>query len=374
AALDPAAGAMTALHWLDAGEESGLLLFTAHHLAVDGVSWRILLPDLVTALGGIELQPVATSFRRWAQRLTAEASEPARAAEIPFWTEIAETPDPLLGSRPLDPARDTFATAGHLTVGLGPEITEPLLSSVPAAFHGRVNDVLLTGFALAVAEWRGESSAVLVDLEGHGREEIIPGTDLSRTSGWFTTIHPVRLDPGPAPWQEIADGGPAAGTAIKRVKEQLREVPDNGIGHGLLRHLGPGLPDVAPQIAFNYLGRVAAPQEGDWSPASEELAEALGGGHDPGLGLPHVLEVNAHTRDTESGPLLSATWSWAGGLLAEADVRRLADLWFAALTGLVRHADGDGAGGFTPSDIGLVAMSQDELDDLAAELEEWDDL
>ncbi|GAA3212014.1 amino acid adenylation domain-containing protein [Actinocorallia longicatena] len=369
ASLAPADGVMTALHWLDAGEESGLLLFTAHHLAVDGVSWRILLPDLVTALGGAELQPVPTSFRRWAQRLAAEASEPSRRAEAPFWAEIAATPDPLLGTRPLDPAADTFATAGHLTVTLGPDVTEPLLSSVPAAFHGRVNDVLLTGFALAVAAWReGGGPAVLVDLEGHGREEIVPGVDLSRTAGWFTTINPVRLDPGQVGWDEVVQGGPAVGTAIKLVKEQLRQIPDNGIGFGLL-----GL-TARPQLAFNYLGRVTAPSSGDWSPAAEELAEALGGGHDAALGLPHTLEVNAHTRDTETGPRLSATWSWAGGVLAEPDVRRLSALWFEALTGLVLHAAGDGAGGFTPSDIDLVSISQDELDDLAAELEEWDDL
>lgn len=120
------------------------------------------------------------------------------------------------------------------------DVTGPLLTDVPAAFHGRVNDVLLTGLALAVAEWRGEDrTAVLVDLEGHGREEIVPGVDLSRTAGWFTVIHPVRLDAGGARWNEVRDGGQAVGTALKRVKEQLREIPDNGIGYGLLRHLNP---------------------------------------------------------------------------------------------------------------------------------------
>ncbi|WP_232835615.1 non-ribosomal peptide synthetase [Actinocorallia populi] len=382
AALDPAAGEMTRLHWLDAGDEPGLLLLTAHHLVVDGVSWRILLPDLVTALGGVELQPVNTSFRRWAQRLTAEASEPARVAELPFWTEVTATPDPVLGSRPLDPARDTFATAGELTATLGADVTEPLLSSVPAAFHGRVNDVLLTALALAVAEWRArrgraDGSAILVDLEGHGREEVVPGVDLSRTAGWFTAIHPVRLDPGQLAWGEVGAGGPAVGTALKLVKEQLREAPDNGIGYGLLRYVNTATAaELAgagtPQLAFNYLGRVASEQDGEWSPAPAELNRALGGGHDGGLSLPHALEVNCHTDDTPAGPRLSATWSWAGGLLSEAEVRELADLWFAALGGLVEHAAQDGAGGFTPSDIDLVSVSQDELDEFASELEDWD--
>ncbi|MCD0448729.1 amino acid adenylation domain-containing protein [Actinocorallia sp. API 0066] len=381
-ALDPATGEVTRLHLLDAGEASGLLLFTAHHLVVDGVSWRILLPDLVTALGGAPLQPVGTSFRRWAQRLTAEASEPRRAAELGFWSEVVHTPDPALGSRPLDPARDTFATAGHLTVTLRAEVTEPILSTVPAVFHGRVNDVLLTGLALAVAEWRerrgkGGGSAVLVDLEGHGREEIVPGVDLSRTSGWFTSIHPVRLDAGRQAWAEVRAAGPEVGTALKRVKEQLREAPDNGVGYGLLRYLnaetGAALADAkAPQLAFNYLGRSAGGADTDWSPAPAALSAALGGGHDTSLALPHALEVNCHTEDSAAGPRLSATWSWASGLLTEAEVAELADLWFAALEALAGHAAADGAGGFTPSDIELVAVSQDELDEFAAEFEDFD--
>ncbi|MEO5875094.1 MAG: AMP-binding protein, partial [Streptosporangiaceae bacterium] len=381
AELDPAAGVMTQLTWLDAGGSSGLLLFTAHHLVVDGVSWRIVLPDLVAALAGLDLQPVSTSFRRWAQRLAAEASEPARTAELALWSEIAATPDPVLGRRALDPSADTFGTAGHLTVTLPAEITEPLLSTVPAAFHGRVNDVLLTGLALAVAEWRtrrgvAASSAVVLELEGHGREEIIPGVDLSRTSGWFTSIFPVRVDAGQLEWAEVEAAGQAVGTAIKRVKEQLRDIPDNGIGYGLLRHVNAETgTDLAkfttPQLAFNYLGRVTAAEDADWSPAAAELSEALGGGHDPALGLPHAIEVNCHTRDA-AGSELSATWSWAGALFEPGEIEELAGLWFTALTALTRHVEQDGAGGFTPSDMALVEISQDELDELAAELEEFD--
>ncbi|MGI8332311.1 amino acid adenylation domain-containing protein [Actinomadura scrupuli] len=387
--LDPGAGVMAQLVWFDAGpERSGRLLLTLHHLVVDGVSWRILLPDLVTAWAGVatgrpvELAPVPTSFRRWAQRLAAEASEPARVAEAALWREILQTPDPVLGGRPLDPAIDTFGTEGRRTLTLEADVTEAVLSSVPAAFHGRVNDVLLTGLALAVAEWRrrrgtGDQSAVLLDLEGHGREEIVPGVDLSRTVGWFTSIFPVRLDAGDADWAEIRAGGQVVGTAIKRVKEQLREIPDNGIGFGLLRHLNPrtaadlaGLP--VPQLAFNYLGRVSSPEATDWSPASAAESDALGGGHDERLGLPHAVEVNCYTRDTAGGPRLEATWSWASGLFADGEVERLGELWFEALRALVAHTAQEGAGGLTPSDISLVEIGQDELDELAAELDDWE--
>ncbi|MFC4062869.1 condensation domain-containing protein, partial [Planomonospora corallina] len=377
AELDPVAGRMVRVVWLDAGPGvSGRLVVTVHHLSVDGVSWRILLPDLFTAWEAArrgevpELAPVPTSFRTWARRLRAEAE--IRTGELGFWrrTLDGDTPQPGSasdGPRRPDPARDTFGTQRHLTLELPPEVTEPLLTRIPAAFHGRVGDVLLAGLALAVAHCTGRES-VLLDLEGHGREEITGEADLSRTVGWFTTIYPVRLDPGPADWSDLH--GATAARAIKRVKEQLRAVPGNGLGYGLLRHLDPETAaELAarpiPELAFNYLGRTEAATGTDWSPAPE--AEAVGAGHSPDLALPHALEVNALTLDTPGGPRLRATWSWAARLYDEEQVRELAEAWFTALTGLSRHT----GGGLTPSDL-LVPVSQEEIDAFAAELDaEW---
>ncbi|RFU43198.1 amino acid adenylation domain-containing protein [Actinomadura logoneensis] len=388
--LAPAEGVMVQAVWFDAGpDRRGRLLVTAHHLVVDGVSWRIVLPDLVAAWAGADLEPVPTSFRRWAQKLTAEAANPERrAAEAGLWREIEETPDPALASRPLDPATDTFGTARHLTVELPADVTGPLLTEVPAAFHARVNDVLLTALAVAVADWRGgPGTAVLVDLEGHGREEIVPGVDLSRTVGWFTSIFPVALDAGEVPWSEVESGGEAAGTALKKVKEQLRRIPDNGIGHGLLTAANAQADPSAdtagrrgsgrtPQIAFNYLGRTAASgDDTDWSPAGPDDNAALAAGQDDALGLVHAVEVNAHTRDLPSGPVLSATWTYAGGLFGEDRIRALAGRWTAALRGLALHVTEGAGGGFTPSDLTLVEIDQDEIDELAAEfgdLSDWE--
>ncbi|WP_262402629.1 condensation domain-containing protein [Actinomadura sp. CNU-125] len=375
--------------WFDAGpERSGRLLLTLHHLVVDGVSWRILLPTWSPGGPGERWTP---SRRRsfGAQRLAAEASDPGRAAELPLWEDVLATPDPLLGARPLG-AADTFGTARHHTVSLPADVTGPLLADVPAAFHGRVNDVLLTGLALAVAEWRRDrggtdETAVLVDLEGHGREEIVPGVDLSRTVGWFTSIFPVRIDAGRVEASDVRAGGHSVGTALKRVKEQLREIPDNGIGYGLLRYLNPsgrlaGRPH--PQVAFNYLGRTAAPEDADWSPAGQAESDALGGGQDDALALVHAVEVNAHTRDLPDGPELTATWTYAANVFDDAAIADLAGRWTAALRGLVAHvvdgAAGGPVGGFTPSDLSLVDVGQDEIDELAAELDgefddEWED-
>ena len=140
------------------------------------------------------------------------------------------------------------STAGQLTLTLPASLTGPLLTRVPAAFHGGINDVLLTGLVLAIADWcrrRGRGAdhaghAVLIDLEGHGREEIFADVDLSRTVGWFTSLYPVRLDAGGLDLDEAIAGGPALGRALKLIKEQLRALPDHGLGYGLLRYLNRG--------------------------------------------------------------------------------------------------------------------------------------
>ncbi|AKN68643.1 siderophore 2,3-dihydroxybenzoate-glycine-threonine trimeric ester bacillibactin synthetase [Streptomyces sp. PBH53] len=383
--LAPGDGAMVQAVWFDAGPATpGRLLLMLHHLVVDGVSWRILLPDLVAAWHAVRagtpvrLERTGTSLRRWARHLETAARSPERIAELELWTQILGTAEPLLGERALDPARDLGAGARSLTLTLPAPATRPLLTSVPGVFHAKVNDVLLSGLAVAVGAWRRRRGAaagpVLVDLEGHGREEIVPGTDLARTVGWFTSLYPVRLDPGRPDWDDVLAGGPELSRVVKLIKEQLRAVPDNGMGFGLLRHLNPDTaPRLAahagPQIGFNYLGRMAASEGAavrDWELVADAETPA---GQDPRMPMTHALVINAVTEDHADGPRLTATWNWPDGLMAEPDVRDLAEGWFAALTALVEHCEAPDAGGHTPSDLSLVSLSQDEIDDLEAELE-----
>ena len=380
--LSPATGIMLQAVWLDAGPgRPGRLVLVLHHLVVDGVSWRILIPDLAVAGRAVStgsapvLEPVATSFRSWSE-LLAEDAAGERTAELVLWTEIARQPDPLLGERRVDPGRDVRATAGRLDVTLPVALTDLLLTRVPAAFHAGVNDVLLTALALAVADWRGGEPGLLIGLEGHGREQFRAGVDLSRTVGWFTSVFPVFLDPGAASWSDVVAGGAAGGRALKRVKEQLRALPDHGLGFGMLRYLNPetesalaGYP--VPQVGFNYLGRFPTEHARDWAITG---GGALGEDGDPEMPLPYVLDVNAVTGDGPDGPRLTATWTWAGEVLAEPDVRAIADRWSAALTGLARHADGRAAGGHTPSDLPLVSLSQDDIDDLEVAYPQLDDV
>ncbi|MGX7824530.1 amino acid adenylation domain-containing protein [Actinokineospora sp. 24-640] len=333
--LSPEAGRMVQAVWVDRGDSPGSLLLVVHHLVVDGVSWRVLLPDLAAALEDVRagrvprLAPVGTSLREWAQRLNAAD----RGNEVELWRGMLAEPDPLLGARALA-ASDTVGTSVSRTLTLPPEITEPLLGRVPAAFHAEVADVLLTGLALAVSRWRGGGS-VLIDLEGHGREQIADDIDLSRTVGWFTSQYPVRLDPGTG----------TVDAALKRVKEQLRAIPDKGLGYGILRYLARvPLPERAPQIGFNYLGRVDA--------------AGFGGGADGDMPLGHALEINAAA---VPGVGLVADWTWPAGVFTDAEVRALAEGWFAALAELAA-VDG---GGFTPSDL-AVPVSQEDIDAICA--------
>ncbi|MDQ0028094.1 amino acid adenylation domain-containing protein/non-ribosomal peptide synthase protein (TIGR01720 family), partial [Variovorax paradoxus] len=386
ARLDPAAGRMLQAVWFDAGSAlPGRLLLSIHHLAVDGVSWRILVPDLELAWQAAQrgerakLGPRGSSLRRWALQLSAEASRATRVAELPLWTSIAGAPDPLLSPRPLDASKDTAATARRLTLTLPSALTSALLTQVPALFHGRINDVLLTAFAVAVADWRrrrgpvepepgepGHGSSVLFDLEGHGREEIFEDIDLSRTVGWFTSLFPVRLDLQDIDLDDALGGGADLGRALKQSKEQLRALPDNGLGFGLLRYLNPEtgavLAGTAPQIGFNYLGRFAGPAAQDWAAAPE--AGALGGGGDALAPLAHAISLDALTRDKADGPELQAAWVWAGELFSEEDIRDLGQTWFRVLETLVAHACQPEAGGFTPSDFPLLTLSQAEIEQL----------
>ncbi|MEU7133045.1 amino acid adenylation domain-containing protein [Streptomyces sp. NPDC046261] len=386
--LDPEAGVVLQAVWCDAGpDESGHLLLVIHHLAVDGVSWRVLLPDLAQAYAAHaadrqpDLEPVGTSLRQWSLRLRELARSPQRAGELSLWSSMLDGPDPLLGRRALDPGRDVFARRRTVSSVLSGAWTAEVLTGVTKVFHAEVNDVLLTAMGLAVEDWRRrrglEGGAVVLDVEGHGREEIVPGTDLSRTVGWFTSLFPVRIEPGVWDWDEVWAAGPVVGAALKRVKEQVRAVPDHGIGYGLLRHLNPATAaELAmfptPQIGFNYLGRFAASGgAGDWEPDHE--FGGFSGGADPGLPLAHSLELNALTEDGPEGPRLVAHWSWADGIFTEDDVRDLADTWFRALEVLATHAQNPDTGGHTPSDLPFVTLTQDDIDQFQEELdEEWE--
>ncbi|MEV7615019.1 amino acid adenylation domain-containing protein [Streptomyces sp. NPDC089799] len=368
--LDPDTGTTVQAVWFDAGAGTpGRLLLVVHHLVVDGVSWRVLLGDLAAAWDAVAdgrtpaLEPVPVSLRRFARTVAEQATSPERQAELPYWAQV------LAPGAELVPGAGRTGTAGaarDLTLTLPTELTGALLTRVPAAAGADVTEVLLAALRTAVSVRRGESAGataaggaladadLLVDLERHGRQGT--GLDLSRTVGWFTSLHPVRL--------------PAAGTAfeaLRAAKEAVRSAPDAGAGYGMLRYLNPQLAPVfaqlsTAQVLFNYFGRLPADQTRDWAPAAE--TDALAVAPDDGLAMPYPLQLNALCADTPAGPELRATWTWAdGGPLTREDVEGISRAFAAALRELAEQtADGPVRAALTPSDLPLVVLDQDAID------------
>ncbi|MEU1852258.1 amino acid adenylation domain-containing protein [Streptomyces sp. NPDC019990] len=363
--LDPTGGVMLRAVWRRTARQ---LVLVAHHVVVDGVSWRVLMEDLATAwrqfTSGtpIELPPVGTSFRRWTQLLERAAFD----ADSSYYRRPLPEVDGPVGRRALA-AGDTVARERTRTVSVGPDVTAALLGDVPARFHAGVNDVLLTALAVALARWRRDlgqdQTFAHIELEGHGREgQFVVGSagfeaELSRTVGWFTTLFPVLVDPGAA-----ADfTAPAYLTAaLKRVKEDLADVPDNGVSYGALRYLTHTEFDApAPQVLFNYLGRFDAGASGDWQLA--RTTGRLGEQRDPRMRLPRPLEFNAIAEPAATGAYeLVTTLSWPDGMFTDEDITTLGEYFRAALTGLAA-LDG---GGHSPSDFPLVPLTQADVDDL----------
>ncbi|GAA4295002.1 non-ribosomal peptide synthetase [Mycobacterium paraffinicum] len=370
--LSPAAGAMLGALWVPS---TGQLVLIIHHLAVDAVSWRILLEDFNIAWAQrhsgqpISLPAGGTSYRRWAEILEQHAHTPAVSEQADTWKHITSAAAGLPRPEP----QDTHTSAGHLTVSLDTDATRRLLTDVPAAFHTGIHEILLIAYALAWAEFLGTGDCPLgIDVEGHGRhDDLVDDLDLSRTVGWFTTKYPVALSVGDLRWQHVTSGDTALGSIVKRIKEQLRAIP-HPLSYGLLRYLSTDT-DLAgpdPTIGFNYLGRLGGPPNAhtsgaQWRVDHGSLAVAGAAAEVP-MPLSHTAELNAATIDTDTGPQLNATWTWAPSALDDTQVDRLGRLWFDALAGICAHVQ-NGGGGLTPSDIAPARLTQRQIDELQAQ-------
>ena len=362
------AGPLMRVAVMDLGaERPGRLLVVIHHLAVDGVSWRILLEDLQTAYTQVRrgevprLPPKTTSFQRWAERLSAYAQAEIVRQELSYWRSLPEA-SPL----PVDSegGANTVASARVVEVDLGAEETRALLQDVPEVYRTQINDVLLLALAQALVPWTG-GQRLRIDLEGHGREEIAPDLDVSRTVGWFTALFPVALELPDAP----------LGEAIKSVKEQLRRIPKRGLGHGLLRYLqedpaiGAELA-AAPQaeVSFNYLGQL------DQSVSASSLfrlaRESSGPAQSPRAARSHRLEVDGLVADGR----LRVVWTYSENLHRRATIEALARRFLLALQGIVAHCRSAEAGGRTSSDFPLAKLTQAEVDRLAGRGREVEDI
>ncbi|WP_446224584.1 amino acid adenylation domain-containing protein [Nocardia sp. IBHARD005] len=388
ARLDPAAGVelRAALVRTTPGVADRLVL-VANHLVVDGVSWRILVPELYEACAAARegraprLSSKGSSWRRHAGLLAESGTAGDHRAELAHWEHaLGAGPVVPLGERALDHALDLVESAHRTRTFAAPEITEALLTTLPAAYLAKTDEVLLAALMLAINAWRQERGEALesgrpVTVEGHGREPLRADTDFAGTIGWFTSEFPVWTPAtGIADPDGLADamaGGAAAGRLLRAVKEAKRAVPGNGVGYGVLRGLDPQTSPRftgrrAPEVLLNYLGRFGGGAALGWRlPEHDAFAVT----ESPDKALTEVLSLNVFVHEPTAAqpgaPRLAVEWTAAGRILGAHQVTELQRHFALALEAFAAHARLF-AGGLTPSDCPGLSVDQESIDALEA--------
>jgi amino acid adenylation domain-containing protein/non-ribosomal peptide synthase protein (TIGR01720 family) len=357
--LDIHAGIIVKFLWIKTpdNESHNRLLFVIHHLAIDGVSWRILLEDLELLLTGVEAnKPVdlgqkSSSYRQWANALYQFSQERKLLSERNYWLSIAENSQGLKYDK-LNTGKATIVDMAQVKMCLGVEHTKHLLHNVSQAYHTEITDILMTALAITLCDWIG-SKKIVVGLEGHGREHLQDDIDTSRTVGWFTTIYPVLLRREP---------GIEYGDLIKSIKEQNRQIPDKGIGYGVLKYIAkePLLQQRDPwDIVFNYLGQVDnVVNKSDWFTGA---SEAIGTSESTSHEIVETISVNGSIKSSN----LCLTWRYSTAHFEEHTLQTLVNNYQINLIKLIEHCidQADKGTVYTPSDFGLGSdISYQELD------------
>ena len=357
------------------------VLLVAHHIVVDAVSWPILSESLAQAYQAAStgapmpaLQTHAT-VRHWAQTVL---SDYARwQAQSAYWEKQMGSARDLTLAAPLNPRRDTVATADHLDIVLSTEITSTLLNEIASLGHTTPNELFLTALLVAAnADHDGQAAPIRVALEGHGRDMRPGDPDITGTLGWFTALYPLRLDPIDMAHLDAQDAGAIIG-ALKRVKSSLRAVPDGGTGYGVLRWLDPDRKkvfalDAAPNIGWNYLGQLPVATHDDWQPAPER--PGLFGEADADWPLPHAINVNAMIVTGPDGPHFKATFRFAPAAVSRASVRRFAQFFTRTLTTLSKADAHKELPGICSHELPGLALAQSTIEDLERRVPKMTDI
>ncbi|HEX5603836.1 MAG TPA: amino acid adenylation domain-containing protein, partial [Pyrinomonadaceae bacterium] len=335
-------------------QRSSYLLIVIHHLAVDGVSWQILLEDLESLYRQLSLPSKTTSFQHWAELVSEHARSTVLRNELPYWLAIGDH-SPVRLQWDKAKGSNTIAEARTVSVSLNADDTRAVLQEVPVAYSTHINEVLLTALVRAFAPWTG-STSLLIDLEGHGREEIFEGVDLSRTVGWFTTIFPVVLK---------SKDGESIIEDLRSMKEQLRLIPNRGLGYGMLRYVCVDselekLPQA--EVRFNYLGQVdrVLAESSMFSVAPQ----SSGPTQSAGARRAYLLNIIAMV----SGGELRLDWTYSASIHHKETVERLAQSFIEELQGLIARSRTGDKIDYSPSDFPRAKLSQDELNKVLAKL------
>ncbi|MBW4566490.1 MAG: amino acid adenylation domain-containing protein [Tolypothrix carrinoi HA7290-LM1] len=341
-------------------EYGNILYLFGHHLIVDGVSWRILIEDLhqayqqAIAFVPISLPLKTSSYRQWTSSLQTLADSPEITKDISFWQEILSTSlTPLPVDYPVIPGSNTVESAVIQSSQLSPEETIALLKQATATYHAGVQEILLAALLKTLTDTY-KSDNWLIDLEGHGREQLVSGLDLSRTVGWFTSLYPILLKkPAENAHHDML---------LKEVKTQLRAIPHYGISFGLLRYLSQNetFTNVQqPAISFNYLGQIESLTKSDFS-----LSNApTGVGLFPKQERPHLLAINAHVQSDR----LQINWTYSQHIHRSQTIHNLAENYLNNLRLYLTNSTSNSSF-YSATDFHLVDLSENELDSILEDL------
>jgi non-ribosomal peptide synthase protein (TIGR01720 family) len=340
------------------------LILTAHHVIMDGVSWRILLEDINHAAKqsrkGEEARFLhkTTSYLRWAESLHYLKSS-FYDQEQSYWNEIICKVMPFFspsaeGFNDSSDDVENESTVETHYIEIPEDITSSLLGTSNQAYNTRTIELILAGLFAAIREVTGKS-AVSLDLEGNGREALPQGgdkkintIDLSRSIGWFTSLYPFVLSEIPASWGDL----------IIKVKEQLRRIPRGGVGYGVLKYIHRSMPD-APNndFIFNYLGEFTERNnQADFSLVNS--IHALTASQSSGR---HKVEINGGIFDHR---LRFEARIVHVSLAEKKQVKLIMDRFYASLLDITQHCSVQHTKEFTPSDFESVDLTQDELDSI----------
>mgnify|MGYP006074556687 FL=1 len=337
--LDPGnpAGMLRTL-WIERKGHPAILALAIHHFAVDGVSWRVLMEDLSSlTLNAQAILPARTmSLCAWSENLVAQGEQGARRGEVDIWLSQFEKARALPQDFEIGPYQNTIGNTSLIRTRLSVDSTERLLKA-PLVYHGAINDLLLAALGLALRKWSQSSyeqelGDPLIALEGHGRET---DEDLTRTIGWLTSMFPLRLTVGGLDLNDLT----SAGHAIKSIKDQLRALPDKGLGYGVLKFLDPEsrlaqATLIEPQIVFNYLGRFETGSANDantWHVEGNMESSVV---DDASRQRLHLIEINAII---EKDSRLNFDLTYCREAYTEKSIQSLAKEFKAQLLAVTEH-------------------------------------
>ncbi|WP_454198425.1 amino acid adenylation domain-containing protein [Nocardia sp. Marseille-Q1738] len=350
--IDPNTGDLVRAVWFHGAPDGDIMFLTIHHLAVDVVSWHVLIADLADAWEQVRsgITPKAmsesTSYRAWCELIRRRADDAAVLAQRDYWAAQVSPQDPAIGRRKPDPRTDTWSSLRDTLVTTPVATTARILRALTK--EDGVREFLLAALTMTLVTWQRErdedhTSGALIALESHGRADAVVDADTASTVGWFTTVFPVRFGAGAAPIDVArAEADPAAARSLlESVAAHLASLPEQGLDFGLLQHVA-GVPELVdahePQVEFNYLGRVdlSGHRGRAWSMIMDPaVADAVPIAPEPDLPLRYALDVIAAVGATAEGPRLTTNWRWSDALFTAAEVDHLTGLWGRSIDALV---------------------------------------